>query len=59
LPGHEDCDLVQDLRDAAAAVLDPVHATVVTETDSRANPRVEIEIPQVYLRPKGLLFADM
>ena len=59
MPGQEDCDLVQDLRDAAAGVLEPAHETNVAETNSRVNPRVDNEISQHVLRPKGSVVTDM
>jgi hypothetical protein len=40
------------VRDAAAAVLDP--GTFVTETNSRAKPRVDNEISHVCLKAKGI-----
>jgi hypothetical protein len=55
LPGHEDCDLDPYLSDAAAAVLDPAHETIVTEANSRANPRVDNEISHVCLKAEGII----
>jgi hypothetical protein len=47
--------LVPYLSDAAAAVLDPVHEAIVTEVNSRANPRVDNEISHACLKAKGII----
>jgi hypothetical protein len=46
--------LVPDLSDAAAAVLDPAHVNIVSDTNSRANRRVGKEISQVRLKAEGI-----
>lgn len=43
-----------DLRYAAAAVLEPAHENVVTDTNIRANPRVDNEISRVRLKAEGI-----
>lgn len=56
MPGHEDCDLVHELRDAAAAVLDPAHETIVAETNTVVELIQELIVKYLtyVLKAKGI-----
>jgi hypothetical protein len=51
--------LVPDLSYAVAAVLDPAHENIFTDTNIRANLRVANEISQVRLKAEGISVTIM